>query len=151
MLNIHCSKLNNNSLTFRESLCLLVFISTIMCMGRKEWVTSQRRQIAVRNIIWIISESIRKLPQRGLSCKKLKMGNICPRDKFFTQYLVCLLRDYSFNFRTILLTDIINLNNFSSANCRLHSKKEQKKQKHLQKEKNTAWVKVIFLFLAPMF
>lgn len=65
--------------------------------GTSQWQV--RRGIdPVKNTIRIINERIRKLPWRGLSCKKLKMGNICPRDKVFTQYLVCLLRDWSIQF-----------------------------------------------------
>lgn len=95
----------------------------------------QGGRYAARNSTRIVNGSIRKLSWRGLSCKKLKMGNICPRDKFFTQYLVWPLRDIPFNFRAILLTEIVNLNTFSWASCRLHSRKEQKKQNVCKKRK----------------
>lgn len=45
------------------------------------------------------------------------------------------------NFRLILAKkpksncEMVNLNNFSPANCRLHSKKEQKQQKYLERER----------------
>lgn len=131
----HCTQVNNNMSKIQGKL----FVHSCCYLwphgweGRNKCVVRGGRY-AARNSTRIVNGSIRKLSWRGLSCKKLKMGNICPRDKFFTQYLVCPLRDIPFNLRAILLTEIVNLNTFSWASCRFHSRKSRRSKTFVKRE-----------------
>lgn len=131
LLAQHCSKVNNSMADLQGNCHLWP-----CARGGTDEQQVRGCRYAIGNIIQITNESIKKLPWRELSCKKLKMGNICPRDKFFTQYLVCL-RDYSFQF----WNNTVNLHSFSSANCGLHLKKRAKEAKTLVKRKKCclAW------------